>query len=62
VAVVVPDPEELRARLARERIIAAVRGGYLRVGFHGFNDRSDVLAALEALRAVRPKLSGVLPE
>lgn len=62
VAVVVPDPEELRSRLARERIIAAVRGGYLRVGFHGFNDRSDVHAALEALRAVRPTLSGVLPE
>jgi selenocysteine lyase/cysteine desulfurase len=53
VAVVVPGPEELRARLARERVIGAVRGGYLRVGFHGFNDRSDVRAALVALRGSR---------
>jgi len=50
VAVIVPDAEALRSRLARERIIAAVRGRYLRVGFHGFNDRSDVRAALDALR------------
>jgi hypothetical protein len=31
------------------------------VGFHGFNVRSDVHAALEALRDLRPKLSGALP-
>ena len=53
VAVHVPDAESLRERLARERIIAAVRGGYLRVGFHGFNDPADVAAALGALQRAR---------
>jgi selenocysteine lyase/cysteine desulfurase len=62
VAVLVPDAETLRARLARERIIAAVRGGFLRVGFHGFNERRDVHAALEALRGLRVELAGVRRE
>lgn len=51
VGVVVPDPEALRARLARARVIAAVRARYLRVGFHAFNDEGDVEAGLRALAA-----------
>jgi selenocysteine lyase/cysteine desulfurase len=30
-------------------VLAAVRGGFLRLGFHAFNDESDVSAALDAL-------------
>ncbi len=50
VGVAVTDPEPLRARLAERRVIGAVRGGFLRLGFHAFNDESDVAAALDALR------------
>jgi selenocysteine lyase/cysteine desulfurase len=53
VAVTVADAEALWTRLADRRVLAAVRGGYLRVGFHAFNDRTDVQAALEALIASR---------
>lgn len=49
VAVSVPDPDDVRARLKERRIIAAVRGGSIRFGFHAFNDENDVAAALEAL-------------
>lgn len=49
VGVVVPDPDALRTRLARDQVIAAVRGGYLRVGFHAFNDETDVERGLRAL-------------
>jgi selenocysteine lyase/cysteine desulfurase len=49
VALQVPAPEALRERLKMRRVIGAVRGGSLRLGFHAFNDRSDVEAALEAL-------------
>jgi selenocysteine lyase/cysteine desulfurase len=31
------------------RVLAAVRGGFLRLGFHAFNNEDDVDAALEAL-------------
>lgn len=55
VAVVVPDPERLRASLARDRVVAAVRSRYLRVGFHAFNDGADVSAALRALASARPE-------
>jgi selenocysteine lyase/cysteine desulfurase len=48
----VPDPDEVRAALERARVVAAVRGGYLRVSFHAFNDQSDVERALGALRQV----------
>jgi selenocysteine lyase/cysteine desulfurase len=51
VGVVVPDPDELRIRLKEQRVVAAVRGGYLRIGFHGFNDEADVAAGLDALTA-----------
>ncbi len=50
-AIAVPDPEGLRARLEERRIIAAVRGGSLRLGFHAYNDESDLAAVLEALDA-----------
>ena len=52
VAVDVPRADELKRRLADGRVIAAVRGGYLRLGFHAFNDPSDVEAALKALPSV----------
>jgi len=48
-ALAVPDPEGLRARLAGRGVIASVRGSSLRLGFHAYNDESDVAAALEAL-------------
>lgn len=50
-AISVPDPEGLRARLEERRIMAAVRGGSLRLGFHAYNDESDLAAVLEALDA-----------
>jgi len=49
VALTVPDPEALRARLSERGIVAAVRGSSLRLGFHAFNDETDVAAALAAL-------------
>lgn len=49
VGVVVPDADRLRDRLADRNVIGAVRGGFLRLGFHAFNDQSDVEAALDAL-------------
>ncbi len=50
-AIHVPDPEGLRTRLEERRIIASVRGGSLRLGFHAYNDESDIAAVLEALDA-----------
>ncbi len=49
VGVVVEHPDDVRARLKQRRVVAAVRGGFLRFGFHAFNDESDVETALEAL-------------
>jgi selenocysteine lyase/cysteine desulfurase len=49
VALGVADPTALQARLKEHRVIAAVRGGSLRLGFHAYNDQSDVATALEAL-------------
>ncbi|HKX25873.1 MAG TPA: aminotransferase class V-fold PLP-dependent enzyme [Actinomycetota bacterium] len=49
VALRAPDPAALRERLRERRVIGAVRGGFLRLGFHAYNDESDVKAALEAL-------------
>ena len=45
----IEDPDDVRARLKNQGIIGAVRGGFLRLGFHAFNDESDVDAALKAL-------------
>jgi selenocysteine lyase/cysteine desulfurase len=49
VALRVPDPSGLRQRLLDHRVVGAVRGGSLRLGFHAYNDGSDVEAALAAL-------------
>jgi selenocysteine lyase/cysteine desulfurase len=49
VALSVADPNGLRERLRARKVQAAVRGDFLRLGFHGFNDQSDVDAGLEAL-------------
>lgn len=45
----VPDPIELKARLVERRVIGAIRGGSFRLGFHAYNDESDLEAALDAL-------------
>jgi len=50
-ALAVPDPEALRTRLSERGVIASVRGSWLRLGFHAYNDESDVATALEALDA-----------
>ena len=50
-ALSVPDPETLRARLSERGVIASVRGDSLRLGFHAYNDESDVAVALDALSA-----------
>jgi selenocysteine lyase/cysteine desulfurase len=49
VALRVSDPAGLRQRLLDHRVVGAVRGGSLRLGFHAYNDESDVEAALAAL-------------
>jgi selenocysteine lyase/cysteine desulfurase len=49
VALLLDDPDDVRARLKEAGVIGAVRGGFLRLGFHGFNDDSDVEAALRSL-------------
>jgi selenocysteine lyase/cysteine desulfurase len=46
------DPDKVRQALEREQVVAAVRGGYLRVSFHAFNNEDDVERALAALRSV----------
>ncbi|HEX6263268.1 MAG TPA: aminotransferase class V-fold PLP-dependent enzyme [Actinomycetota bacterium] len=45
----IPDAEGLQRRLREQRVVAAVRGGFLRIGFHGFNDERDVERGLAAL-------------
>jgi selenocysteine lyase/cysteine desulfurase len=49
VGVRVPNADAVRERMKERRVLAAVRGGFLRLGFHAFNDETDVAAALEAL-------------
>jgi selenocysteine lyase/cysteine desulfurase len=49
VAISVPDAERVRTTLKEGNIIAAVRAGSIRFGFHAFNDEADVAAALDAL-------------
>lgn len=39
----------MRERSRSHRVIGAVRGGWLRLGFHAYNDRGDVSTALDAL-------------
>ena len=45
----VSDPNAVREALARAKVVAAVRGSYLRTSFHFFNDEDDVDRALRAL-------------
>ena len=49
VALEVPDARALQARLKEHRVIAAVRSGFLRLGFHGYNNERDLETALDAL-------------
>jgi selenocysteine lyase/cysteine desulfurase len=49
VAVRVPDPDAVRARLREGRVHTQVFGDRLRVGFHYFNNDDDVTAVLRAL-------------
>ena len=48
-ALAVPDPAALKERLVERKVIGAIRGGSFRLGFHAFNDESDLAAALDAL-------------
>ena len=50
VALEIPDPQAIQKTLEEQRVIAAVRGRFLRVSFHFFNDETDVDRALEVLR------------
>jgi selenocysteine lyase/cysteine desulfurase len=45
----VTDPVAVRKRLLERKVIAAVRSDLLRLGFHAYNDESDVASALDAL-------------
>jgi selenocysteine lyase/cysteine desulfurase len=49
VALRLPDPVGLRDRLRERRVIGSVREGSLRLGFHAYNDETDVDSALAAL-------------
>lgn len=51
VALEVRNPNRVRAELERRRVIASVRGNLLRFGFHGFNNHTDIDAAIRALEA-----------
>ena len=53
VGVRVPDPKGARERLLERKVIAAVRADLLRLGFHAYNDESDVATALDALGTAR---------
>jgi hypothetical protein len=53
VSLAVHDPVATSAELERRRVKAAVRGGLLRLSFHGFNDEDDLAAGLRALGALR---------
>lgn len=50
IGLLVPNPEALRDALAARGVQVGARGRYLRLGFHAFNDESDVDRALTALR------------
>ncbi|MCS6801122.1 MAG: aminotransferase class V-fold PLP-dependent enzyme [Chloroflexota bacterium] len=50
VGILAANPEALRDALARQGIQTGARGRYLRLGFHAFNDETDVERALDALR------------
>jgi selenocysteine lyase/cysteine desulfurase len=48
-----PDATGLSVLLKEAGVIAALRAGTLRVGFHAFNDEADVAAAVDALKRHR---------
>lgn len=50
VSLAVPDADAVRVRLEEREVFAAVRGPYLRVSMHFYNDETDVDRALDALR------------
>jgi selenocysteine lyase/cysteine desulfurase len=50
IGLVAPHPEALRDALAARGVQVGARGRYLRLGFHAFNDETDVERALLALR------------
>jgi selenocysteine lyase/cysteine desulfurase len=52
VAIRLSDPRQVRERLLARKVIGAVRADLLRLGFHAYNDESDVAAALDALGSV----------
>jgi selenocysteine lyase/cysteine desulfurase len=49
IGVRLPDPVGVRERMKAHRVLAAVRGGFLRLGFHAFNNEGDVKSALDVL-------------
>jgi selenocysteine lyase/cysteine desulfurase len=49
VSLKVPNADETKERLRERKVVAAVRGPYLRVSFHLYNDESDVDAVIAAL-------------
>ncbi|MGH2682279.1 MAG: aminotransferase class V-fold PLP-dependent enzyme [Actinomycetota bacterium] len=49
IGVRIPDAGAVRERMKERRVLAAVRGGFLRLGFHAFNNEDDVVTALDAL-------------
>jgi len=49
-ALKLPDPPAVQARLAGEGIVAAVRADYLRPSFHLYNNQEDVQRLLEVLK------------
>ncbi|MGH2674383.1 MAG: aminotransferase class V-fold PLP-dependent enzyme [Actinomycetota bacterium] len=52
VGVRIADPRAVRERLLRRRVVVAVRADLVRLGFHAYNDESDVVTALDALGSV----------
>ena len=54
VGIRVSDPRQVRERLLARKVVGAVRANLLRLGFHAYNDESDVAAALEALGDAGP--------
>ena len=49
VSLAVPDADGLEAALREHGVVAAVRGDFLRLSFHFFNDEGDVECALAAI-------------
>jgi selenocysteine lyase/cysteine desulfurase len=49
------EPDRLAHWLGQRRIVTAARGDAVRLSFHYYNDRSDVAAVVDALRAYRKR-------